>query len=119
MKLKYIKVDETKYWKEEFVKSFGADTKIISTYIYDEESSTHCAELKSSFWMEHCGSEIEPSNEQSEDERNDMHEEFMDALHESDDSSHYRHCSSVKGTDVPGGLESIESAVEEFNCNPW
>ena len=114
MRFKYIKVDETKYWKPEFVATWGKDGKIIVTYIYDSETRTHCCELTPSFEMRYAGFELDVPNISDED-REKIDEEIMSYGGE----DYYHHCYKVNGKDCSVEFESIEDALEHFQGNPW
>lgn len=116
MRFKYIKVDETKYWKPEFVATWGEGGKIIVTYIYDSETHTHCCELTPSYEMRYAGFDLDLPNLSDED-REKIDEEVIGNMRY--DSDHYRHCHRVSGKDCSIDFESIEEALEHFQGNPW
>jgi hypothetical protein len=114
MEFYYVRIDETKYWNREFVSRLGEGAKIIGVYAYDASEHTHCCEAMPSYWLEFLGSEIKGVRDLSEDER----EEVDTYLYEGDeDSSHYQHCSRVKGAPVPCEAETLEDVREYWNSN--
>jgi hypothetical protein len=112
---KYIQIDETEYWNEDFVKTWGEGAKIVATYIYDSECRTFCCELTPSYEMRYAGFELFSQHLELED-----FEKIEEQIRENDvdSSDHYRHCHSVKGRDVPCDAESIEDVIEYFHGNP-
>lgn len=122
---KYVRIDETKYWNEKFVAGLGEGAKLIATYIYDETERTFCCELTPSHWLEYCGTQAEPGRELSEEELEETYNYIMEGDF-SDETGHYRHCSSMQSLDpkpVPpprnGEWESLEEVVEHYHGNPW
>lgn len=114
---RYIKVDETKYWDNDFVKQLGPGAKLIATYVYDATERTFCCELTPSYFLKYVGTDIEPGRELTDQEL----EHFQTIILENEvDGDHYRHCNSIKDSQlVRFFADTLDEVVEEYRANPW
>lgn len=131
----WIRFDNTKHWNAMFLVEIGPDAKIISTYVFNHNSATHCCELTPSYELHLAGTEFKTSREMSDAERDEIDEKINGAIGESD-LIEYHHCSTIdgyreKGVDIPGKSKPIRQFVgcdndvtidevrEYYLANPW
>jgi hypothetical protein len=129
----YIKMDDTCYWDSKFVQSLGENAKIISTYIYDSNSETHCCEFTPSYELYYAGTEFIPGRELSDEENQDAFEYILKGESETEHVM-YMHCSFVEKNYIPKPVSSgfsykgqeeltpqerMEEILEYFQGNPW
>jgi len=115
---RYIKIDETKYWDQNFVARLKGN-RLIATYIFDATERTYCCEITPSYFMRYVNTEVVGSNYDFNDEEwNEINDIIFEGEYQSD-NDHYRHCSSVKDSILfDTNAEEIEEAIEEFQANP-
>ena len=131
----WIKIDETKHWNKDFLASIGPDAKIISTYVFDHNSATHCCEL-TSYELHLAGTDFETSSEVSDDEREEIEEKIRQGIADcGSDDIQYHHCNSIderieKGVKIRGRSHPISQFIgcddvtidevrEYYLGNPW
>jgi hypothetical protein len=119
---RYVRIDETRYWNEEFLADIGPDAKIVATYIFNANEVTYCCEITPSYWLEYVGTEFSADRDITDEE----YEKFDDIIRENEmeTDGHYRHCSGVDGKIISRfeGCDedvTIDDVREEYCANPW
>ena len=114
---RYIKEDESRCWKKEFLDKLGADSKLICVYTFDADQATNCCELTPSYDARFCGVELTAPN-LGEDEYEAMLEQIQ-AESTPDSQDMYVHCRSVKNDKpVPCYADTLEDVIEYYQGNP-
>lgn len=111
---KYIRVNETKQWNDEFLKKNGIGV-MTATYAFDDTAPVHCCELTPSYYLRYLG--VEPDLHVSDE----CYEEIIDAECNIE-NDFYMHChvaEKLGPKKAPCDVESLEELVEEFHANPW
>ena len=124
----WIKVEETKHWKREFLASIGPDAKMFSIYIFDRNSSTNCCELTPSYALYRAGTFFTTSRNLTEEEREALENTMQQAIEDAGDGVEYWHCSFIDKkcnshpvTKFIGCDEdvTIDDVIEYYQGNPW
>lgn len=123
----WIKIDQTHYWNKEFLEMIGPDTRIISTFVFDHNSVTHCCELTPSYELHLAGTEYKTSRELSDTEREEIDDKIMMAEMDGSDVE-YHHCSSIDGKKLSKPFYqfvncdddiTIDDVIEYYKGNPF
>ena len=113
-KYKLFTIDDTRHWN---LPDLPETSKILSVYLYDESSHTHCCELTPSYECRKLYSVLDDDSIGGK-----QHDLLMDLIDYNDnvgDISYY-HCSFVDGlkrVEVEGDFDDIEEAIEYARCN--
>jgi len=105
----------------------GLDARIVSTFVFDHNSATHCCELTPSYELHLAGTEYKTSRELSDAEREELDDKIMTAEMDCEDVE-YHHCSSIddkKRSKPVRQFENcdddvtIDDVIEYYKGNPW
>ena len=81
-----VKIDETQYWRTEFLKRINSG-RISHYYIFDANRPTNCCEITASYWLESVYDQTENWIEDKD---------WEDFMNESDRDGCYMHCKDVE-----------------------
>lgn len=121
----WVKYNETSAWSGGFLESIGPDARIVTTYVFDHNSSTNLCEITPSYKLHRVGTEFSTSVDLSDEKREEIEEKIRAA--ESVDSHEviYIHCNEVTKSEpirqfVDCDAETkIEEVIEYYQANPW
>jgi hypothetical protein len=123
----WIKINQTQFWNKEFLAMIGPNTQIISTFVFDHNSVTHCCELTPSYEFHLAGTEYKTSRELSDVEREEIDDKIIMAEMGCEDVE-YHHCSSIdnKKRSKPfcqfincDDDVTIDNVIEYYKRNPY
>jgi len=123
----WVKIDQTKNWNAKFLDEIGPDARIISTFVFDHNSATHCCEITPSYELHLAGTEFQTSRELSDAEREEIEDKISAAEADCEDVE-YHHCSSIddkKRSKPVRQFENcdddvtIDDVIEYYKGNPW
>jgi hypothetical protein len=118
---RYIKVNETRDWDEEFVKKLGINGVIWAVYAYDSSVVTHCCELTPSYEMIYLGTEFTTDSPYDSIDCEFVEEELRDVEAARDTNYSYMHCNDVEriiSYPLIGDYEKDEDVMEQYGANP-
>ena len=118
--LKYVEIDETQYWKEDFLERIGAK-KVTAVYVFDANRRVHCCELTPSYEM------IEALNYTDNYLPDEDYDEFEDSWRPNFAEVSYMHCHWIdeiaKDLDISfeceedDYYEEMVNTIVELNAN--
>jgi hypothetical protein len=103
--MKYITVDETKYWNQSILDKIG-DGRIKAVYLFNPEEKTYCCEITPSYYLTFAGYYV----------TKEVDEETFELIQTTSGEDHYRYCHSIVGEKEIAG-DTIEEALEEYGAN--
>jgi hypothetical protein len=95
-----VRIDESQHWDKEFLTYIGEDAKIISTYVFNHASATHCCELTPSYELYLVSTTFTVSEELSDEARDEIQERINSSNIDAEEVQYF-HCRAIEGQSVP------------------